>query len=249
MPLKYFIPISLFFVFLFVLLYVVSANLLENHRSADHPLAPKHKITVRINNEIHAIPVTYHFLGNDVTATIFTPENVDKTQHYPTIVIVQLSHQNALSLETLYARRFAERGYITIITTNKTAIKTTNKTAIKTKSTSSEPSQNMAALESRDVNRSEDIRAMANIIRKYLGEDHNPIGVLRIRPIFDKNVNTYSATILPYLSTHTTHTTHTTHNKTFHVTTSIESIEGNAAPQHLDETMNKLTLFFSENLL
>lgn len=235
MPLKYFIPISLFFVFLFVLLYVVSANLLENHRSADRPLAPKHKITVRINNEIHAIPVTYHFLGNDVTATIFTPENVDKTQHYPTIVIVQLSHQNALSLETLYARRFAERGYITIITTNKTAIKT--------KSTSSELSQNMAALESRDVNRSEDIRAMANIIRKYLGEDHNPIGVLRIRPIFDKNVNTYSATILPYLSTHTTH------NKTFHVTTSTENIEGNAASQHLDETMNKLTLFFSENLL
>ncbi|ETI60492.1 alpha/beta hydrolase family protein [Marinomonas profundimaris] len=234
MSLKHFISISLFFVFLFVCLYVVSADLLENHRSAD-PLAPKHKITVSINDEIHAFPVTYRFLGNDVTATIFTPENVDKMQHYPTIVIVQLSHQNALSLETLYARRFAERGYITIITTNKTAIQT--------KSTSSESSQNMAALKSLDINRSEDIRAMASIIREYLGEDHNSIGVLRIRPISDRNINTYSATILPYLSTHTTH------NKTIHVTTSTENIEDSAASQHLDKTMNKLTLFFSENLL
>lgn len=180
MNLKHFIFIAIFFAFLFV----YETDFIERNTVTIHTPLSINDTSMSVNEKINTLSISYRLSGNEIPVTIYTPESFDHTKSYPTIVIAHHNSQAAESLEALYARRFAARGYMSM---------TTN-------SAFYEINHHNTELVSTDLDRTDDIHGMVSYIRQYMG-NNNPIGVLRIRHEKDCSLtflNTYSATILPY---------------------------------------------------
>jgi hypothetical protein len=236
MNLKHFIFIAIFFAFLFIF----GTDFIERNTVTIHTPLSINDTSMSVNEKINTLSIIYRLSGNEIPVTIYTPESFDHTKSYPTIVIAHHNSQAAESLEALYARRFAARGYMSM---------TTN-------SAFYEINHHNTELVSTDLDRTDDIHGMVSYIRQYMG-NNNPIGVLRIRHEKDCSLtflNTYSATILPYQPKKpaiyiTKEDNNIPHKKTLYVTQWTKGIKDNETSQSLDETINKLTLFYSENLL
>jgi hypothetical protein len=180
MNLKHFIFIAIFFAFLFV----YETDFIERNTVTIHTPLSINDTSMSVNEKINTLSITYRLSGNEIPVTIYTPESFDHTKSYPTIVIAHHNSQAAESLEALYARRFAARGYMSM---------TTN-------SAFYEINHHNTELVSTDLDRTDGIHGMVSYIRQYMG-NNNPIGVLRIRHGKDCSLtflNTHSATILPY---------------------------------------------------
>jgi hypothetical protein len=180
MNLKHFIFIAIFFAFLFIF----GTDFIERNTVTIHTPLSINDTSMSVNEKINTLSIIYRLSGNEIPVTIYTPESFDHTKSYPTIVIAHHNSQAAESLEALYARRFAARGYMSM---------TTN-------SAFYEINHHNTELVSTDLDRTDGIHGMVSYIRQYMG-NNNPIGVLRIRHGKDCSLtflNTHSATILPY---------------------------------------------------